>query len=49
MMNTFGAEREKYDQVFFNEVKKQFLNRDGPGPGRYYNENEVSVHSSLVS
>jgi hypothetical protein len=38
--NQFGNTFEKYKNVYYSELSKDFQNREGPGPGHYVNDSK---------
>jgi len=45
----FGSTYDKYKNVYYKEVSKDFQNRDGPGPGYYLNGKEPQKSNKIYS
>lgn len=47
--NLFGNTYDKYKNVYYSELSRDFQNREGPGPGYYRNEVVPLIHNKNYS
>lgn len=47
--NYFGNTYDKYKNVYYSELSKDFQNREGPGPGYYMSENKPNKTNKKYS